>query len=147
MFRPAFQTTLTFGCLLTPALLLAWFHFTSFPSLVAGTHHLWGTQKPLPTGFELLCRFGFVAYLPLLLIVVVAALSCRLPILRDRLCLAFCAGFLATVCVFYAVLLSTPALAHGLSLAQRGLTTRSMERAMAVGVSPYSTSVLALARR
>ena len=116
MLRPAFQTALAFGCLLVPAILLVWFHHACFPAIVVGTHHLLGTRQSLPTGFELLCQFQLAAYLPLLLITVVAALSWRFPSLRSALCLALCAGFLATICFLYAFLLSTPALLHGLPL-------------------------------
>ena len=116
MWRSSFPITLAFACLLAPAGFMAWFHHACFPAVLAGTRHLWGGQKPFPTGFEFLCEFGFVAYLPLLLIVSGAVLSWRFPVFRSTLCFASYGGVLATVCAVYAMLLSMPALAHGLSI-------------------------------
>ncbi len=116
MIHAHFRTALTFVCLLIPASLIAWFHYTSFRAVVAGTRHLWGTQKRFPAGFEFLCQFGFLVYLPLFIIALIYALSWRFPLLSGSLSVALCAGTLATVCVFYAILLAMPALAHGVPL-------------------------------
>jgi hypothetical protein len=113
MPNPRFQTILEYACLLVPALLLAWFHYDSFPDVLIGTRKLWGDQRNLPTGFDFLCRFGFLAYLPSLLTTLAGTLSLRFPVFRSALALAVCAGILGVICVLYAALLSTPAIAHG----------------------------------
>ncbi len=113
------RTALSFACLLLPAALIGGFHYAFFPAVVIGTSHLWGTQKPFPAGFEFLCHFGFLVYLPLIIIAAVYVLSWRFPFFGGSLSLALCAGLLAVICVFYAILLSTPALAHGLSVQHR----------------------------
>lgn len=108
------HTALCFACLLIPASLIAWFHYASFPAVVTGMRRLWGIEKPFPTGFAFLCQFGFLVYLPLLLTASIYALSWRFPVFAGSLSVALCGGILAVVCVFYAILLSMPALFHGL---------------------------------
>ena len=113
---------LVFVQLFVPALSVAWFHHACFPDIVAGFRQ-WDVALPLPVGFELLRQFGFVLYLPPLVLSVLYILSWRFPTLRSPVIVSFYGGLMVMLCLIYAVFLITPALAHGsmLGVAERSI--------------------------
>jgi hypothetical protein len=106
------QDLLVFVLLFVPALLVAWFHYACFPTVVDGFRQ-WAA---LPEGIELLRQFGFILYLPPLAMFVLYLLSWRFATLRSPVIISLCGGLMVMLCLIYAGLLVTPALAHGVYL-------------------------------
>jgi hypothetical protein len=104
---------LVFVLLFIPALLVAWFHYTCFPTVIDGFHQ-WDATRPLSEGIELLRQFGFILYLPPLAIFALYLLSWRFATLRSPVIISLCGGLMVTLCFIYTALLVTPAWAHAI---------------------------------